>query len=95
MTLQSITARFECDICGDVQEVYMDPALEVNGTTMADAAEYSAREDLLDVEIDDESKFTCGTCLRKLDAEDDVDEDGNEPFEPANQHAQDGYVPEC
>lgn len=71
MALRCIVARFECDTCGKSQEVYMDPALETTGT-LSDAAEYSAKEDLLDVEIDeDSSKFTCGYCLRKRNEEED------------------------
>lgn len=70
MTLRSITAKFECDTCGQTQDVYIDPALEVAGS-LAAAAEYSAKEDLLDVEIDEESKFTCGKCLRKRDLEEE------------------------
>jgi hypothetical protein len=75
MAIRGILARFECDNCGGTQEIWMDPALEINGGSLADAAIHCAKEDLLDVEIDDENRFTCGICLRKKDEVDAYIED--------------------
>jgi hypothetical protein len=67
MALKSITARYECDTCGKEILVFMDPALEVNGGSLADAAEHELGEDLMtDVS---NGQHTCQSCTMKADEE--------------------------
>lgn len=63
MTIRGITARFECDTCGAIKEIYMDPAMEVNGGSLADAAEYCAREDFMEGEVGENGTYICGPCV--------------------------------
>ena len=74
MSLQSIIAKFQCDVCGADFKVVMDPAQEINGATLMDAAEEEVRS-FFDLSIQQDMHL-CSTCTRKADAI------GDEDYEP-------------
>lgn len=72
MALRSITARFECDGCAKVVEIYMDPATEVNRASLFDAAENALFTDFLQMEKVEGGRHLCNTCVdREFPEEED------------------------
>lgn len=85
MTLRSIAARFECDGCGrNIADTIIDPALEINGGTLFDAAELQLRDDLhTSVQ---HGLHLCGACTRIADQIPD-------PADPDDERLADNYAP--
>jgi hypothetical protein len=77
MSIQSIVATFECDACGKSFRVVLDPATEINGASIADAADNELKG-YFDLSIQQEMHL-CGTCTRKADAL------GPEDYEPTRE----------
>ena len=65
MSIRAVTAKFECDGCGKPFEVYMDPAEEINGASIMQAAEEEVRSSLCQsIQAD---MHLCQDCTRKVD----------------------------
>jgi hypothetical protein len=66
MTLRYIIAQFECDGCGtSIPQMFMDPALELSGASLHDAAEEALKDDLQSSVQHD--LHLCKTCTRVAD----------------------------
>jgi hypothetical protein len=74
MSLKSIIAYFQCDVCGADFKVVMDPAEEINGAALADAADEELRS-YFDLSIQRDMHL-CSKCTPKADAI------GDEDYEP-------------
>ena len=73
MSLQSIIAKFQCDVCGNEFKVVMDPAEPAKGC-LADMADEEVRS-MFDLSIQRDMHL-CSPCTRKADAI------GDEDYEP-------------
>lgn len=65
MSLESITANFQCDVCGERFKVVMDPAETPKGA-LADAADEELRG-FFDLSIQHDIHL-CSSCTKKADA---------------------------
>jgi len=73
MSLKSIIANFECDVCGTGFKVVMDPAEPAKGC-LADMADEEVRS-FFDLSIQRDMHL-CSTCTKKADAI------GDDEYEP-------------